>query len=361
MRIARALCGVLMLGAALPCAAQPVPAGADLAARMDRFVADSMPGFSGTVAASRGGVRVLSRGYGVAYREEHVPATPRTRFLIGSLTKQMTAAAVMKLQERGRLRVHDPVCRHLARCSPAWAPVTIHHLLTHTSGIPDIFALGFGQTRAMPRTHEQLVDIFRQEPLVYAPGSRFQYNNSAFILLGEIVQRAAGMPYAAFIRDSIWAPAGMANTGFWDNREVVKHLATGYVVENGTYRRGPYEDRTTVTAEGNSTYSTAEDLLSWIRWLHGGALSAASLRSTFTPHVVRGGEGPRAGHGYGYGWYLHRELGRRAYSHNGVIPGFWSYDAYFPDDDVAIAVLSNSDPNVARVARAAAGLVLVTR
>lgn len=345
---------------AAPGAAQATSADTGAAARIDRFIADSLGAvpFSGTIAVSRGGALVFSRGYGLAHREEDVPATPRTRFLIGSVTKQVTAAAVLMLQDRGRLNVHDPICRHLGRCSAAWAPVTIHHLLTHTSGIPDIFALGYGATRAMPRTHDQLVDIFLASPLVFAPGSRFQYSNSAYILLGEIVERAAGRPYASFIQDSIFAPAGMANTGFWDNAAVVKHLATGYVVRDGTWRRGPYEDRTTVTAEGNSTYSTGEDLVSWMRTLYRGhLLSPGSLRAMFAPHVVRDGDGPRAGQGYGYGWYVHQELGRPVYSHPGIMPGYWSYVAYFPYDDVAIAVLSNSSPNLAPVVRAAASAV----
>jgi CubicO group peptidase (beta-lactamase class C family) len=346
-------------------AAQAAPADTGVAARIGRFVADSAGAvpFSGTIAVSRGGALVFSRGYGLSHREEDVTVTPRTRFLIGSVTKQMTAAAVLMLQDRGRLNVHDPVCRHVSRCSAAWAPVTIHHLLTHTSGIPDIFALGFGATRAMPRTHDQLVDIFRDQPLGFRPGSRFQYSNSAYILLGEVVERAAGQPYASFVRDSIFARVGMGSTGFWDNAAVVKHLATGYVVRDGTWRRGPYEDRTTVTAEGNSTYSTAEDLLSWMRALHrgGGLLSPGSLKAMLASHVVRDGDGPRAGQGYGYGWYVHRELGRPVYSHPGIMPGYWSYVAYFPDDDVAVAVLSNSSPNLAPIVRAAAAAVFSTR
>jgi CubicO group peptidase (beta-lactamase class C family) len=345
-------------------AAQAAPADTGVAARIGRFVADSAGAvpFSGTIAVSRGGALVFSRGYGLSHREEDVTVTPRTRFLIGSVTKQMTAAAVLMLQDRGRLNVHDPVCRHVSRCSAAWAPVTIHHLLTHTSGIPDIFALGFGATRAMPRTHDQLVDIFRDQPLGFRPGSRFQYSNSAYILLSEVVERAAGQPYASFVRDSIFARVGMGSTGFWDNAAVVKHLATGYVVRDGTWRRGPYEDRTTVTAEGNSTYSTAEDLLSWMRALHrGGLLSPGSLKAMLASYVVRDGDGPRAGQGYGYGWYVHRELGRPVYSHPGIMPGYWSYVAYFPDDDVAVAVLSNSSPNLAPIVRAAAAAVFSTR
>jgi CubicO group peptidase (beta-lactamase class C family) len=348
---------------AVPAVAQATRADTSLAARIDRFVTDSTGAvpFSGTIALSRGGELLFSRGYGLAHREEEVPVTPRTRFLIGSVTKQVTAAAVLMLHDRGRLDVNDPICRHVSRCAAAWAPVTIHHLLTHTSGIPDIFALGFGATRAMPRTHDQLVDIFLAEPLGFAPGSRFQYSNSAYILLGEIVERAAGQPYAAFIQDSVFGRAGMAGTGFWDNAAVVMHLATGYLVRDGTYRRGPYEDRTTVTAEGNSTYSTGEDLLAWMRTLHRGQLlSPGSLKAMLTPHDVRDGDGPRAGQGYGYGWYVHHELGRRVYSHPGIMPGYWSHVAYFPDDDVAVAVLSNSSPNLGPIVRAAASAAITS-
>jgi CubicO group peptidase (beta-lactamase class C family) len=330
---------------ARPAAAQD---SARLVAEIDRFVRDSMPGmpFSGVVAVSRAGQPVLARAYGTAHYEASVPVTVETRFLIGSLQKQFTSAAVLLLQERGRLSVDDPLCRYVEPCPAAWEPVRLRHLLTHSSGIPDIFAVGFGQTRMLPRSHDEIVALFRDQPLQYAPGERFRYNNSGFILLGQIISRAAGMPWTQFMRDSLFAPLGMRNTGFADNAEVVAGMASGYSARAGKVIRAQFEDRTTATADGNSTWSTAGDLLVWVHALRSGrVLAPASLAAMFGTHI-RLDSGARAGQEYGHGWYTQRTGGATMFSHGGVVPGFRSYAIHLPASDVTVMVLSNSELDV---------------
>lgn len=342
-------CGWLLMVLALVAAR---PAGAQdttrLVAEIDRFVRDSMPGmpFSGVVAVARAGQPVFTRAYGTAHYEASVPVTGETRFLVGSLQKQFTAAAVLLLQERGRLNVNDPLCRHVEPCPAAWAPVRLHHLLTHSSGIPDIFAVGFGQTRMLPRTHDEIVALFRDQPLEYTPGERFRYNNSGFILLGQIISRAAGMPWTEFMRDSLFARVGMRNTGFADNTEIIPGMASGYSARSGKVIRARFEDRTTATADGNSTYSTAADMLLWINALRSGRmLSAPSLAAMFGTHI-RLDTGPRTGQEYGHGWYTQRAGAATLFNHGGVVPGFRSYAVHLPAGDVSIVVLSNTELDV---------------
>lgn len=333
---------VLMAGA--PATAQD----STLVARIDGFVRDSMPGmpFSGVVAVSQKNQPVLVRAYGTAHYEASVPVTPDTRFLIGSLNKQFTAAAVLLLQERGRLSVDDPLCRHVEPCPAAWEPIRLRHLLTHTSGIPDIFAVGFGQTRMMPRTHDEVVALFRDQPLVFTPGTRFQYSNSGYILLGGIIARAAGMPWTEFVRDSLLARVGMPGTGFLDNTEVVAGMASGYSARSGRVVRARFEDRTTATADGNAMYSTAADLLLWIHALRSGrVLSPASSAAMFGTNLAPE-SGAHAGRAYGHGWYTRRVGSATMYSHGGIVPGFRAYAAYLPAGDIAIVVLSNTELNV---------------
>jgi CubicO group peptidase (beta-lactamase class C family) len=159
--------------------------------------------FSGAVLLSRNGKIVLSKGYGLANRETGTPNSPRTKLRLGSLTKQFTAAAVLMLQERGKLRTSESVCKYVSDCPKAWEAVTIHHLLTHTSGIPSYTGLpDFRKLSVYPATPTELIARFRDKPLEFTPGSEFSYNNSGYVLLGHIVEKVSGESYAEFLREN---------------------------------------------------------------------------------------------------------------------------------------------------------------
>lgn len=333
----------------VPAPAQQTPpardtAAAGIAAKMDEYLtAHARQGrFSGSVLVARNGQPVFSRGYGMANLEHDVPNTAQTKHRLGSITKQFTAMAVMMLQERGRLSVSDSICRHLADCPPAWQPITIHHLLTHTSGIPSYTDFpDFGRSFYRPYTHAEMVASFRNLPLQFAPGTRFRYNNSGYFLLGLIIERLSGMPYENFLRESIFAPLGMTNTGYDRHERVLRHRATGYAVLGDAPVTAAYVDMSQPYAAG-ALYSTTEDLLKWEQALYTERLvPRRALDAIFTAPEPAPQGAPPGGGGYAYGWAVGTLFNRRFFSHGGGIPGFSTFIARYPEDRVTVIVLSN--------------------
>jgi CubicO group peptidase (beta-lactamase class C family) len=288
--------------------------------------------FSGSILIARDGQPIISKGYGMANYELDVPNTPQTVFRLGSVTKSFTAIAVMMLQERGKLSVNDPVCKHLGECPAAWQPVTIRHLLLHTSGIPSYTALpDYRKTETLPVTHASMIARFRDKPLEWAPGERAAYNNSGYYLLGVIIERAAGKSYEDFLRENIFEPLGMAGTGYDSSRRVIKNRADGYEVRDGSLVNAAYLDMS-IPYAGGALYSTAEDLLRWEQSLYSERLlSRKSLDEMFTPVADE----------RGYGWTVREQLGQRVIEKDGGINGFSAIVYRFPADRTTIIVLCN--------------------
>jgi CubicO group peptidase (beta-lactamase class C family) len=288
--------------------------------------------FSGAVLIVRDGKVLLRRGYGLANREHEVANTPETRFRLGSITKQFTAMAVLILQEQGKLDVREKVKKYLPDAPDAWNEVTVHHLLTHTSGIPNFTDFPeYPKTMSQHATAEEIVARFRDKPLEFKPGTRFKYSNSGYVLLGRLIEKVSGESYEGFLRRQIFTPLKMKDTGFDSPIPVIPHRAAGYA------RRGPfvvnalYIDMSIPHAAG-ALYSTLDDLLLWDQALLGETLiSKKSLDAMFTPEKD----------GYGYGWVIGRSYGRRMVGHGGGINGFATDIKRFPDDKVCVIVLSN--------------------
>ena len=291
--------------------------------------------FSGTVAVAKDGKILFSRGYGMADLAFEVSNTPQTRFDIASVSKTFSAALVLSLQDGGKLRVDGPICKYLDNCPDAWRPITIRHLLTHTSGIlnytelPDYF-----ESRALESFLPNAMKRIRSMPLQFPPGERFAYSNTGYKLLHEIVQKASGESYERLLRSKILDPLGMKNTGFLESSNIrhaiVKNLATGY-----TDGVGPLEIAPWVHANsGGGMYSTAEDMCLWGQTLlTGKLLSDRSLVDTFT-----------AGKGnYGYGWFVFKNGKRPFATHSGNIPGFGATLVLYLDQKISIFVASNLD------------------
>src|SRR5215213_7518959 len=170
--------------------------------------------FQGTVLVARDGKVILSKGYGMADAAHGTPNSAQTRFRLASVTKQFTAAAIMILQARGQLNIQDAICGHLPDCPDAWRNVTILHLLTHTSGIPNYTVFFFLMMRRPPRsTLFPYTTLFRNEPLLYPPGTTYSYANSDYVLLGRIIEQVSGQSYADFLHDAIFAPLQMRDSG----------------------------------------------------------------------------------------------------------------------------------------------------
>lgn len=304
--------------------------------------------FSGSILVAKDGRPLVSKGYGMANYELGVPNTPKTVFRLASLTKAFTAAAIMQLHEKGKLSIDDGVCKYLENCPPAWQPVTIKHLLTHTSGIPNYTNFpGYEKTAGLFATDEEIVGRFRNKPLEFLPGEQYKYSNSGYHLLGMIIAKASGKSYADYLQQNIFTRLGMKNTGLDVNRKILKNRAAGYAVEDDSLVNADFLHTAHVSAEGG-LYSTTEDMFAWDRALYTERiLSRKTLDEMFTP--FKGG--------YGYGWSVGRSFGRRAVGHSGRVFGFSTHIKRFPADQVTVIVLSNNQ--MADAERVAADLAAI--
>ena len=224
--------------------------------------------FNGTVLLARNGQILFCRGYGMANLEHDVPCTPNTKFRLGSITKQFTAMAILILQERGKLAVTDKVKKYIPSAPKAWDDITIHHLLTHTSGIPNYTGFpDFLKTLRDPITLDALIAKFKDKPLDFKPGEKFKYSNSGYIVLGKIIDVASGPPYATFMKEAIFDPLEMHDTGYDNFATILKNRASGYSRLLGlTPANATYIDMSIPHAAG-ALYSTVLDLLKWDRAL----------------------------------------------------------------------------------------------
>jgi CubicO group peptidase (beta-lactamase class C family) len=309
-----------------PALAQRIPAAVETYLDMQRG-----EGFSGAILVARGG-QVVTRAFGQADREFAVANTPDTKFRIGSLTKQFTAAAILLLVEDGKLGLDDPLCRHLESCPEAWRPVTIRQLLNHSSGIPDFVGLpGVREQFALPRKLDDTLALLEAQPLDFAPGSDARYGNSGYLIAAHLIERLSGKSYAAFLDERIYRPLGMHDSGYAADAPVIPNRARGYVRRGDGFENAPFIDMSVPIGAG-SQYSTVLDLYKWDRALRTDVLLPASLRAEmFAP-------GKRD---FGLGWEIAEDDGRGVIEHNGDINGFGAFIARWPDEDAVVIILTN--------------------
>ena len=307
--------------------------------------------FSGTVLIGQNGKILLDKGYGWADQGKRMPNQPGTRFRIGSVTKQFTAMAILLLQEQGRLHVQDPICEYIRGCPATWRTITIQHLLTHTSGIPDYVTTFPLQQPASPA---QLVAAFESKPLDFAPGAKLSYSSSGYAILGSIVENVSGESYAQFLQQEIFQMLHLSNTGYDQNFPPLRQHATGY---KQPWVKADYVDMSVPYAAG-ALYSTVDDLFRWDQALFNRKFaSGESVQQMFTPQVTAcDGQGTLCAasdceaqrincYSYGYGWFLGQIPAGgpyvRANWHSGGIQGFVSLNLYYPDQEITLIVLSN--------------------
>ena len=306
----------------------------DSVARMDEVVRSYVDAkqFMGSVLVARDGKVILSKGYGSANLEWEVPNSPSAKFRLGSITKQFTAACILLLEERGKLKVEDPVKKYMPDAPAAWDKVTIFHLLTHTSGIPSFTGFpDYHSTEATPTTPEQLVARFRDKPLEFQPGEKWNYSNSGYVLLGYLIEKISQQSYSQFVQENIFNPLGMKDSGYDSNTAVILHRASGYSPGDKGISNAGYIDMSIPLSAGG-LYSTTEDLLRWEQGLMGGKLlSAASLQKMTTPFKSD----------YAFGLAVHTANGHKVIEHNGGIEGFNTALAYYPEDKLTVVVLAN--------------------
>jgi CubicO group peptidase (beta-lactamase class C family) len=321
-----------------PVAAQDAkpPAAETIAAAADQYCQAhvAINKFSGSVLVAKGDQELFPKGYGLANVEHDVPNTAQTKFRLGSITKQFTAMAILILQEQGKLSVDDLISKHIHGCTEAWKDVTIHHLLTHTSGIPSFTSLpGYGASMPLPSSPRQTLDRVRDMPLEFAPGEKFVYSNSGYVLLGEIIEKVAGKPYEKLLPEVIFEPLGMKDTGYDFPAPIVPHRAAGYRRIGDQLANAAYLDMTIPHGAG-ALYSTVEDLHRWSVALDERKLiSSGAYEKMFTP----------AKGNYAYGWIVDKQFGRQRIGHGGGINGFSTYIERLPDEKLCVVVLSNME------------------
>ena len=295
-------------------------------------------GFSGAAIVEHEGEVVLREGYGLADRETRRPYAPDTVQTHGSITKEVTAAAVLLLESRGKLSTDDPITEHFDSVPPDKRGVTLHHLLTHTAGLPG----GIGPD-SEPVGAREYLERALATPLLAEPGAEFSYSNVGYSLLGILVERVSGRGYEDFVRDELFLPAGLADTGYllpgWDE----KRLAVGYLDGERWGRvhgRGWRPDGPGWHLRANGgLHTTVDDMHRWLSVLKGeGPLPEAAVRKWTTGYVDEGGGGWR----YGYGWSVaETELGRLV-THNGGNGIFSAVFAWLPDRDLFLYIHGNS-------------------
>jgi CubicO group peptidase (beta-lactamase class C family) len=316
-----------LLFLAVPCLAQDT-------ARMDQVIQPYVANhqFMGSVLVARDGQVIYSKGYGSADLEWDVPNSPGTKFRLGSVTKQFTAASILLLEERGKLTVSDPVKKYLPGAPAAWDKITIFHLLTHTSGIPNFTGFAdYQKLEPFATTSEQLVARFRDKPLDFEPGEKWQYSNSGYVLLGHVIEKITGDSYEKFVRENIFTPLGMKDSGYDSNSAVIPHRASGYVPGKNGFENAGFIHMSIPHGAG-ALYSTTEDLLKWEQGLFGGKLlKAESLQKMTTPFKSN----------YAFGLQVETTGGHKVIEHGGGIEGFNTELAYYPDDKLTVVVLGN--------------------
>jgi D-alanyl-D-alanine carboxypeptidase len=343
MRTSIHMCRVALLTVAvialihLPVSAQEFATRAD--AYVEAYVRQGK--FTGSVLVAKDGKPVFRKSYGFANREWEIPNTPDTKFRIGSITKQFTAMAVLQLMEASKVKLDDPVKKYYEAAPAAWDKITVHHLLTHTSGIPSYTALpNFFRDKARdPLKPAEIVKLTQDKPLEFEPGEKWAYNNTGYVLLGLIIEKVSGQTYADYVRTHIFEPLGMKDSGYDAASVVLKKRAAGYSPD-GT--NAPYLDMTLPHAAG-ALYSTVDDMLIWDQALYAGKLlSKESYEKMFTP----------VKNDYAFGWVVRTFGGRKEIGHGGGIHGFNTSFIRYPAEKVAVVVFSNTNgPSADRIGK----------
>ena len=302
------------------------------------------PEFVGlSVAVARGDRMIVDRGYGIADLEWKAPVDTSTTFRIGSLTKQFTAAAILKLAEQGKLGLDDPLSRYVPDFDTGGRVVTIRQLLNHTSGIPEYTTQPgfFAKMAPLNLSDAELLQFVSGKPLDFEPGTGWRYSNTNYYLLGMIVAKASGRPYAAFMQDEFFTPLGLAHTRYGSETAIIPNRAQGYAFDPGT---GSHSNDAaismTVPGGGGALVSSAGDLVRWQIALTGGRAIRPASFEQMIGSPVKIGQGDAAD---GFGVVIDRLDGQRLIRATGGINGFNSVLSWLPDSGLRVAVVSNSE------------------
>ncbi len=290
--------------------------------------------FMGAVLVAQDKQMLVNQGYGYSEVEWKAPNSETTKFRLGSISKQFTATAILLLEEQGKLNVNDLVKSHMPNTPASWDKITIFNLLTHTSGIPNYTAFSnFKEISVNAITPEKLIALFREKPLNFKPGEKWEYSNSGYEVLGFLIEKISGESYQHFIVNHIFKPLGMNDSGYDSNSEIIMRRASGYSFGPEGLRNADFINMSVPYAAGG-IYSTTPDLLRWEQGLFGGKiLSAKSLEKMITPFKSN----------YGFGLEIQKIDDHLSISHGGGVNGFITMMIHYPDNKLNVIVLSNND------------------
>ena len=327
----------------------------DLITQIDQIVSAEMsqqkiPGMA--VAVLKDGEVVVAKGYGFANLEHEVPAAPHSIFQSGSVGKQFTAAAIVLLEERGKLRLDDKIARYLPRTKARWGSITLRHLLTHTSGIPEYEDEIDNRRTYSERQLTELVGLLSGRS---PPGHKFDYSNSGYLLLGIIIRTVTGRFHADYIRENIFEPLGMKTARIASDAEILPNRVAGYRMSNGRILNQEWVSPTFNQTADGCFYLSLNDLLAWERGVRARSLlKPESWSQIFTPLVLRSGRS----HPYGFGWEITKKDGRTVHGHDGSFRGFEAILTRYIEEELTIIALANlAEVDLARVTDRIAKLV----
>jgi len=297
---------------------------------------DTMPGAS--ILVAQNGDIIYQKGFGYADIEKKIPITPDTKFKIGSISKQFTAVAILKLMEKGKIKIDDKLSKYIPDF-PRGDEVTIYQLLTHTSGIHSFeFQQNFED--AKPVTPNEQLDMIKKFSYDFNPGERYMYNNSGYFILGYIVVQLSGKSLSAYLNETFFKPLGMNNTGIYVTNIALNNEAQGYSMNGAEVKKADFQEMSWALGVG-SIYSTTKDLYKWNEAIFNGkVLSEKTLKLAFSPAVLNSG----AKVDYGFGWFLSTNKGLAFIQHSGVSNGFFSYIERQQENKLTVCVLCNSLP-----------------
>ena len=287
--------------------------------------------FNGSVLIARKNKILLSKGYGLANFSQHIALRPQTKFKLASVSKQFTAMGILILQEKGKLSTEDKLSKFIPDY-PSGDKITIHHLLTHTSGIPDVTGLPlYDSIVTLPHSIEKMISYTKFPPLEFEPGSKMRYSNSGYILLSYIIEKTSDKKLGEFFKSAIFDPLKMKNTGLWESKQAIANSAIGYNMhENGPVEAG-YIDMSIPSGAG-AIYSTVEDMFLWDRALYSDELvKKSTVEKMITPFKDN----------YAYGLRIDNYAGHKMINHGGGIQGFQTISMRFPDEELYIVILKN--------------------
>lgn len=308
----------------------------DVDAMLQGYV--SQHDWAGNVAIAYAGRQIVRSAVGIGDRSWQIPTRPDAVYRVGSVTKMFTAVAVLQLGQAGRLSLDASVRTYLPELPPGWQPITIRHLLNHTSGLPEYMSStnSFRTLMRVDRAPDEVLALVRDQPLHSIPGSKYAYVNTNYVALGLVIEKATGKPYAEVVETRFLRPLGMSHSGYFDYTRIVPSLVPGYFRDDGRLQNMFYIAPSMVYAAGN-LYSSIDDLLRWDRALHD--TDALGLDPALRKEMFR-----NQGFGYGLGAFVDTVDGETAVGHGGTLPGYQLGYARFLRLPLTVLVMTNVSP-----------------